>query len=1020
MNKTLLKTALREIRHSFGRFVSITCIIALGVGFYSGLNVMLEDMTDTADNYYHQHCFYDYKLMNTLGFDDESVASAKADRNVLSAEGAFSCDAVFKNGDNESVLKVCSQGKSINTLSLKAGRLAENENECVADAGYNGEDAIGKTLVIADTNDKDTLDSFSVRQFKIVGIADSPVYLNYERGTSKLGNGTVSAFIYTVDKAFTSEYYTEIYLKLNNQSRIYSDEYDDYIAKTKPQTKKLSEKLANDRYESVKLTANDKYNENYKEYEDNLKKYKDEKKSAEDEIKKAQKKLSDSESQLQTSKSDYESGLKEYENGKKQYDDAYSQYSSGLSALDDGISQTKAGISLINTSIGGLSILPDPDGSIAVQIEELKSQIASLEQKQKELEAQKSELTQKEPELKKTEKTLRETKQKLDSAKAKLDDGRAQLESGKKELESKKAEAESKFADAQKKLDDAKTKLDKAKKDIDDLKVPESYTLGRDTNVGYVSFESDSAIVDGIAAVFPVFFFLVAALMCMTTMKRMVEEQRTDIGTMKALGYSKYAILSKYIIYAAAAGIIGATIGFFGFSVLFPKVIWFAYGVIYNFAPIVLNFDWLTGGILLVISLLCTVGTTVLSSIGTLNESAAQIMRPKTPKSGKRLLFENTAVFKRLGFLRKVSIRNMVRYRQRFIMMVLGVAGCTALLVTGLGVRDSIQKIGEYQFGNVQTFDYSVTLSKAVTPERKKAIESIDGIGDITFLHSLTYDIKTDNGVHSAIVVAPDDDSVTRFVNLVNDGRAVVYPSNGQAVISRKFADKFGLKKGSTVTVCDSDGKQCPLTVSDICENYVDTYVYTTYQSLSSGFKYAPEIKTAYADKTDNADVHAVSARLLGDDDVINVTVNSDIRDRVAKMLSSMDYIVLLIIACAGALAFVVIYNLTNINITERIREIATIKVLGFYKTETAGYVFSENYALTAIGALLGLLLGKLLHAFVMSQIDIDKVAFNVRIAWGSYILSIVLTFVFAVIVMLFMIRKIDRIDMAQSLKSIE
>lgn len=1020
MNKTLLKTALREIKHSFGRFVSITCIIALGVGFYSGLNVMLEDMTDTADNFYRQHCFYDYKLMNTLGFDDESVASAKADRNVLSAEGAFSCDAVFKNGDNESVLKVCSQGKSINTLSLKAGRLAENENECVADARYNGESAIGKTLVIADTNDEDTLDSFSVRQFKIVGIADSPVYLNYERGTSKLGNGTVSAFIYTVGEAFTSEYYTDMYLKLNNQSRIYSDEYDDYIAKTKPQTEKLSEKLANDRYESIKRTANDKYNKNYKEYEDNLKKYKDEKKSAEDEIEKAQKKLSDSEYQLQTSKSDYESGLKEYENGKRQYDDAYSQYSSGLSALDDGISQTKAGISQINTSIGELSVLPDPDGTIAAQIEGLKSQIASLEQKQKELEAQKAKLTKKEPELKKTEQTLSETKQKLDDAKAKLDDGLAQLESGKKELESKKAEAESKFAEAEKKLGDAKTKLDKAKKDIDDLKAPESYTLGRDANVGYVSFESDSAIVDGIAAVFPVFFFLVAALMCMTTMKRMVEEQRTDIGTMKALGYSKQAILSKYIIYSAAAGIIGAAIGFFGFSVLFPKVIWTAYGVIYNFAPIVLNFDWLTGGILLAISLLCTVGTTVLSSIGTLNESAAQIMRPKTPKSGKRLLFENTAAFKRLGFLRKVSIRNMVRYRQRFIMMVLGVAGCTALLVTGLGVRDSIQKIAEYQFGTVQTFDYSVTLSKAVTPEREKALKSTDGIGDITFLHSMTYDIKTDSGVHSAIVVAPDDDSVTRFVNLVNDDRAVEYPSDGQAVVNRKFADKFGLEKGSVITVRDSDGKQCPLTVSDICENYVDTYVYTTYQSLSGGFKYAPEIKTAYADKTDNADVHAVSARLLGDDDVINVTVNSDIRDRVTKMLGSMDYIVLLIIACAGALAFVVIYNLTNINITERIREIATIKVLGFYKTETTGYVFSENYALTAIGALLGLLLGKLLHAFVMSQIDIDKVAFNVRIAGISYILSIVLTFVFAVIVMLFMIRKIDRIDMAQSLKSIE
>lgn len=1015
-----MKTALREIRRSFGRFVSITCIIALGVGFFAGLKIVLRDMTLTADGYYSEHSFYDYKLMCSYGYDVSSVTAASQNRNVTAAEGAYSQDALFTVGGNDSVMKVCSQTESVNTLSLKYGRLAENAGECVADARYFDESALGSVMKLSDSNDSDTLDKFKNREFTVVGVADSPVYLNYERGTTKLGGGALSGFIYTVPDSFCSEYYTEIYLTLNSKGRIYSDEYKSYIDSVEPEIEALGEQLANARFNSVKNSALDEYNDNYAEYERNLKKYNEEKADTQSKLDSAKNELDESERALRESRAEYESGLVEYESGTAQLKNGKEQLENGLERINVGISQAQSGKEQLEKSLAALEQITAPDEQTAAQITALNAQLDSAKKTLEGLNQQKLDLLSQQAELKASEQQLAESKEKLDSAKAKIESGEAQLESGRAEYNSQSEKAQQEFADAERELNDAKQKLSDARAEIDSLDKAESYVLGRDKNTGYVCFENDSAIVDGIAAVFPLFFFLVAALMCMTTMTRMVEEQRTDIGTMKALGYSKYTILSKYVIYSGLAGIIGTLIGFFGFSVLFPKVIWAAYSVMYNFAPIEITFDWLTGFILLLVALVCTVGTTVASSIGTLNESAAQIMRPKAPKSGKHLVIEKFRLFQRLKFLQKVSVRNMIRYRRRFFMMVLGISGCTALLVTGFGVRDSVQQLPDYQFGTIQIFDYSIMFDNEADKHVRGEITSVDGLDECVFLHSMTYDVLTDGGAHSAVVVAPEDGALTDFVNLVNNGRQVEYPSDGQAVVSRKFAEKYDLSAGSEITVCDSDGKRCVLTVSDICENYVDTYVYTTLDSLADGFGYTPEINAAYANKTDSADLHAVSAKLLSTDGVTNVSVCADVGDRVTKMLVSMDYIVLLIIACAAALAFVVLYNLTNINITERLREIATIKVLGFYQGETASYVFGENFVLTGLGALLGLLLGKLLHAFVMAQIDIDKVSFNVRVDAFSYIYSILLTFAFAVAVDLVMTRKLGKIDMAQSLKSVE
>ena len=844
-------------------------------------------------------------------------------------------------------------------MALKEGRLPEADNECVLDSralALSGltEMSLGDEIRFSDSNVQDTLDAFTYDAYKVVGFVDSPYYLNYERGTSNLGSGKVSAFVYIPIGGFTAEYYSEIFVLLKDKEGIFTDEYDALIEETEDEMTDICEVQAMRRYDSIMEEANEELNDAQEELDDAKKELNDKKEEAE-----------------------------------KELDDAYDELTDGEKGLDDAEKELNDRERELNTQEESLLAIPEamrPAEAVAA-IEGGRAQIRS--------------------------------------GRAKIADSREEIEDGWRDYEEAKAEFDEEIADAEKKIEDAQKELDDAREEVEDIEEPDSFVLKRDSNVGYVCFENDSDIVRSISTVFPLFFFLVAALVCMTTMNRMVEEQRTQIGVLKALGYSGARIMGKYVFYAGSAAIVGGVAGFSFGSYLFPEVIWSVYDLMYGFAPVEYLFDMPLFILSMGAALLCSVGATYFTCRVELLSTAADLIRPKAPKNGKRIFLERiTFIWNRLKFLQKVSIRNLFRYKRRFFMMVIGIGGCTALLVTGFGIKDSIGGTVDKQYDEIQTYDVLVSFDKGLTEGQKEAFaEEIEEVSDgYLCVREEAVNLQTGKGDKECTLVIPENvESLGDFLDLhTAGGEGIPYPEKGEAVLTRKMADKCNLKTGDTLVFRDDDMNTFTCTISGISENFVYNYVYINGETYEESVSKEPEFAHAFLRIKEELDLHEAAALVTEADHVSGVSVNQDFRERFDNMMKSLNYIVLLIIVCAGALAFIVLYNLTNINITERIREIATIKVLGFYPGETASYVFKENFALTAIGAGVGLLLGVALHKFVMFNIDIDAVAFDERITAFSFVLSFLITFLFTAFVDVAMYFKLDKINMVESLKSIE
>ena len=917
MRSMIWKSTFREIRESLGRFLAILAIVALGVGFFAGLKVTQPAMLETAQRYFDKTSLYDYRLISTVGFSEDEVETIQKQKDVRAAEGAVTFDIICESGGKERVIKMHSITENVNRLVLVDGKLPENASECVVDSNLYDASMIGKTIKLSGDNDADDLEHFSSREYKITGIVQSPLYSQFERGSTSLGNGRVSGFVYLLPEGFADDYYTEVYVKFDQDFPLYSTEYDDYIDQKQDAWEALTKDLAAERYQTVRSEAETKLLDGKKQ----LAEKKEETKSQ----------LDDAKIQLDDAKSQIEDGEKQLANAKK-------------------------------------------------QLEESKTQIAEKE--------------------------------------AELSDAKKQYEDGKKEYEDG-------LSTYNKEIEKAEKKISDGEKTLQELKEPDTYVLGRDTNVGYVCFESDSGIVDGVADVFPIFFFLVAALVCVTTMNRMVEEQRTQIGVLKALGYSEHTIMAKYMFYSGSAALTGCVAGFALGTVMFPKVIWYAYGMLYKMESLVYVFDWKLAVISVTVSLICSVGTTFVSVRRELTEVAAELMRPKTPKAGKRVFLEYLPfIWKRLKFLQKVSMRNIFRYKKRFFMMVVGISGCSALLVTGFGVRDSVTGIITQQYTQIQTYDIGITYSSSVAQKQKDELENKekDGVKNFVFVAEKSMDLVGEEKTKSVSLIMADPDSdITPFINLHTEKKEpIAFPQKGETVISAKVADELGIKTGDTVTLQDSDMKTLKVTVSGVCENFVYNYVYLSADTYAEQMKAEPEYKTAFVSVSEGTDAHLLGTALMAMADVAAVNISQDDMERFSSMMSSMDLIVAVIILCAAGLAFIVLYNLTNINITERVREIATIEVLGFYENETAAYVFRENTILTFLGALVGLVLGIFLHRFVMSQIVVDMVSFDVHVKQISFLYSLVLTMVFTWFVDRLMRKKIDAISMTESLKSVD
>ncbi len=1134
------KTTFREIRSSFGRFMAIFVIIALGVGFFAGLKVTKEAMMATVREYLNQYGFYDFRLVSTLGYDQENVDAISGAKDVEAAEGSVSFDVLYHLEDgSQGAVKVFSITQEVNTLKLVSGRMPQEGKECVADSGMFGAADIGSVIYLSEDNEEEDLGHFAYREYTIVGLVQSPLYLQYERGNTTLGTGRLDGFLCFTPDGFVTDYFTEIYVRFDRDYELYSEEYQSFMEEKEAVWEKLAKEEALVRYQDILEDTQQQIAEGRSELEEKKAEGERELADALKELDAAGEQLAEGEEQLTQARQELEAGeqtLKEKEgeiasakgtiaakeaemnqgeltllekeaelaDAKRLIDSNEVNLRSAERQLADGKAEWRSK----NESMETMRLLiSEGRKQLEYQVSELERQKAELQEKtengeisgeayelavsliekgeqtlanyQEQLAEREGQLAEGEQQLAEAWQQIQQSEQQLNSgwlavaeAKQQLADGQASITEGKRDIaegrkalteareevasgedaiaEGKKeleegrtilAEKEAEFEKGKKEYEEGKKEYEKALKEFNSqvadaegelaeaeeklaqLEEPEAYVLGRDTNIGYVCFENDSNIIEGIANIFPVFFFLVAGLVCITTMNRMVEEQRTQIGVLKALGYGEVTIMSKFMVYSGLAAVSGCVFGFIAGTWGFPEIIWFCYGMMYRADPIFYVFDWKMATISLTVSLLCSIGTTWMSCRVELKQVAAALMRPKAPKAGKRVFLERISfLWKRLSFLRKVSLRNIFRYKKRLFMMVVGISGCTALLVTGFGIKDSIADVGTKQFTEIQTYDIGVTLKEAADEKLEEALEELREVAEYTFAMEKNMDFVTEKGVKSVYLVTGTEKGMASFLNLhTTKGKAVAYPEIGEAVISNRLSEDYHVRVGDMITLRDGEQKTITVKVSGIYENYIYNYVHVSEDTWSELTGEEPERKTVYLNLAEGvSEAHILSAELMKLEQVANVTVNRDFMDRISNMMASLDIIVVVVIFCAAGLAFVVLYNLTNINITERVREIATIKVLGFYKKETAAYVFRENIMLTGWGMILGLGLGHILHAFVISEIRVDLMSFTAYVKPVSYLYSSILTLAFAWCVNKAMEGKLEQISMTESLKSVD
>lgn len=658
------------------------------------------------------------------------------------------------------------------------------------------------------------------------------------------------------------------------------------------------------------------------------------------------------------------------------------------------------------------------------QLDESRKQLASgaarISAGERELAAGAAELDRGRAEL---EDAKRKGEAQLASARAELAQGRQDYAEGQAEYKAEKAKAEQKIADGEKELAEGET-------DLADLAPAKLYVLDRSSNPGYTEFSDNADRMASIATVFPVFFFLIAALVSLTTMTRMVEEQRLQIGTLKALGYSNGDIISKFLVYSTLASLSAAASGLAVGFTLFPNIIFNAYGALYNLPEVRTSFYPDYAAVSVIVALLCTTLTALIAARVELRSNASVLMRPRAPKSGQRIMLERIGlIWNRLGFISKVTARNLFRYKQRMLMTVAGVAGCTALILTGFGLKDSIGDIAPLQYGKIMKYQAMVGFQNESTAKQKKEYEKlIADTPELTDVLNVTQEVMTATakGVNNQdvnVVVPEAPERIKDFVVLKERGSKQEQVLSGEgAIITEKLARLYGLGPGDTLTVQSSENEVFNIPVSGITENYTLHYAYMTPEVYTSVFGKKAEVNSQFlkSSKQDTAWEDAFGEKLTSLPHVGMVNFTSGISDAFSDTLDSMNVVVVVLIISAAALAFVVLYNLTNINVSERIRELSTIKVLGFYDREVTMYIYRENMILTVLGIGAGLLLGLSLHGFVLQTAEVDMMMFSRKITALSYIYATLLTLVFSTVVMVSMHYKLKHIDMIEALKSVE
>ena len=758
--------------------------------------------------------------------------------------------------------------------------------------------------------------------------------------------------------------------------------------------------------------------------------------------------LEASRNQIAAARSELESGLSQVESGLAQLDAKEAELNQQEAAFPDAQAKIDAGWKEVKAQEKKLEPARKEIQEKEAQLESAQEQIdaakaklnssqAQLEEKEAELASGEAQIQENEGKLASGEKEIADNEQKLrDGEKEiseneqKLKDSRKDIKKAEKDLEEGKKEYEDGKRDAEKEITDGEKKIQDAQDEIDDISMPEWMVTDRNDLPEYSDYGDNADRMRSIGQVFPVIFFLVAALVSLTTMTRMVEEQRTQIGTMKALGYGKYAIASKYLLYAFLATVGGSILGILIGEKILPWVIMNAYGMLYTGLPYYMTpLNWEQGGLAILASAACTGVATIAACYKELAAGPAELMRPEAPKNGKRIFLERIGVlWKHLNFTQKSTVRNLVRYKKRFFMTVIGIGGCMGLILVGFGLQDSITAIAKNQFVSLFTYQANAVLNSDVDESEKEALqtdlENYSGIDELLEMYCQNIELQTDKKTVDAVLEVPKE--LTNFNDFYafrdrKSGEVYEFPTDGGAAISEKTATMLGVKAGDTVQLKKGDDI-VDVKISIIVENYVRHYLYLApdlYEELFGGAPDYNQLLMKYQDMSGNYET-ALGEKIMTYDGVAAISFTSDLIDQIDNMLRSLDIVIVVLIVSAGLLAFVVLYNLNNINITERQRELATLKVLGFFDGEVASYVYRENMVLTLFGVIAGMGIGTFLHHCVIQTVEVDMMMFGRNVFPRSYGWSALITLAFALFVNFMMFYRLRKIDMIESLKSVE
>ena len=1116
--KATRKDFYMEIRKSLGRFLSILFIVALGVAFFSGIRASEPSMRITGDRYFDQEELMDIQALSTFGITDDDIDAIEAVEGVERVEGAYSADMLCETKKKQYVFHVMSLPENMNHVTVSEGRLPKKIGECLVDddMGYK----VGDTITLKSGTDDPISDTLKQEKYKVVGIGNSPCYISFGRGSTTIGSGSVSGFLFVPAKTFALDVFTEVYVQVEGAENLiaYTEEYDKKIETVLDRIEEITGERGRIRKQEIvddaqaeiddakaeleegKLKAQEELDDAKAQIDDGEAKLTEAKQQIADgksQISSAKTTLNSKDDELTEAKTKYSSGLKKWQEGTEAYEAGLAQFEAakpealeeiakgeaGLEAYRKQLDEAKKGAQGKLKELEGqlayiMSLEPGPEdedyeelhqkweeqyGASIEQLEtgisEVNKELETLETQEQDYQSKLTALNNSKAELAAKEQQLADTKAALDSSKQQLSDAYSQIESGKGQLasgwaqidekEQELASGEAEIAESETTLEDAKVEYEEGKKEAEDeiadgeakiadaeeelaeIEDPKWYVYDRSNLPEHDGYGENADRMRAIGKVFPVIFFLVAALISLTSMTRMVEEQRTQIGTMKAIGYSKWAIVSKYLSYALLATAGGSIIGVLIGEKVLPFIIIYAYGIMYQHIPeILVPYDWAYAIEASIAAVACTMFATVFSCYRELGEQPAALMRPPAPKIGKRVLLEYVGViWKRLNFTWKSTIRNLMRYKKRFFMTIFGIGGCMALMLVGYGIRDSVFEIADIQYTEIQTYDGNLILKENLSEdEHQELTDSLEQNQDIArFMDAYMKNLVLTKDGHEretyVMVLGQPKDS-EKYVHFHDRKTKEAYElSDDGAIISEKTAKLLNAKVGDTISVKDENEGNKDIVIQNICENYMGHYLYMTPKYYEKVYGEKPEYNTvlfSVQDSYTREQMEEAGEKILARDEVLSLSYMKDIEKRLNDMLKSLNLVIIVLIVSAGMLAFVVLYNLNTINIAERKRELATLRVLGFYNPEVAAYVYRENILLTLIGTIVGAGLGKILHLFIIETVEVPAAMFGRIINLPSYIYSFLFTILFSMIVNGVMYFKLRKIDMVESLKSIE